>query len=971
MPIDLNKYKLESNLDKYKLDTTPTPTAEVPGAWSRIGRNLVEGGVGQEIIGIGKGIGQTVTGLGSIAQKGLQAVSSPFLKTAQSLPGLKPISPQTTTPTMTEQFGEALKPKGGWQQIGAGLESIAELALPTKGLGKAKGITSATELVPKAEGLLAKAPAALQTIGKAGAYIGQKVLNALPEAIFGGAYGYTKSGGDVGQAKSDALTFGLLSGAGELAGDAWKTVKGDLISNVQKALGAKGSGVSNVLNKTKQSTRALQVINKLAPEIKVTDSAGVAKPFDPTKATFGETAQAYLQSKQKIYDAYTELATKAGDKGATFTTSDFDSVIKNLREASKDSTTPFKNKANSLIKDLYDNFATKGKFKNTDLKRMQDFVQKVNIDVNPVSDKAAAEMSAKASQSIREIMDAKIGGATGQQYQKLRNAYSDLMSIDKDLANQVKRAANQSGTKLGGWVEGYGTLETVLSILSQNPAQALRGGGTIALGKVMKYLKDPEVALRNAFQLMNDVEKTPGQIRLFGGAKPNPEGLSNLKSGIEKVGSMPVGMTIKDVSKKTYTGDTYLDSYIRDAYRRYPKVSDNEILKKLFDRMQISRNDSAIKSYQIFEKYAYNQIKNPAKTVEDAIVKYVKQPNKFADAAIIEKFNPKKGDAGWLLKDGKFLSFNESGFHDHIELDILRKTGFKIKNTLSDEITANNLFKKQGFFRFRDASSKELNVSFAGNSSDITNKQINALKELSKKYKPENIYYDIEVGQDKFISGNGIKEFLDKLKSMKSNRGATTPGAVIGTGLGLAGAATIPVLNSKGNTKTFNSPTSKKENNLDHTISIKYPFEKNAEFVTPSRQNLKFEPLTTVGGYDFEGYAALKTDIPEVRKIYNELPEFTSPEQIQKEINRVVPNAEITGQDVWNAAEKYGINIRVLVARLRKESGFGTTGTAVKTKNPGNIGNTGTSTVKHESWVKGLEAVARELKRRMKPGVNK
>lgn len=76
-------------------------------------------------------------------------------------------------------------------------------------------------------------------------------------------------------------------------------------------------------------------------------------------------------------------------------------------------------------------------------------------------------------------------------------------------------------------------------------------------------------------------------------------------------------------------------------------------------------------------------------------------------------------------------------------------------------------------------------------------------------------------------------------------------------------------------------------------------------------------------------------------------------------------SAPVSGQMILNAANQYGVDPLILTAVLAHESDFGTAGAATSTMNPGNVGNTGTSTRNYNSWQAGVTAAANELKRRM------
>ncbi len=309
-------------------------------------------------------------------------------------------------------------------------------------------------------------------------------------------------GTEVGTAAKTAT-----QGVANVANRAVESVTPSLEENVGKALGFTGKmNAGSALGKTAQSTRALQTIVDNAPNIKVTDANGIEVPFNPSKATFAETLDAWKQTRDAIYKQYSDLAAKAGGTGAVFTPENFTNLETTLNNVTKNATGAFKTKAASLVKDLQENFGSIDPktgsviYKNTPLSDMQDFVEKVNTDVNPLSDKAGAQVSLALSQQIRGLLDSKIQDATGKGYQVLRNKYADLKSVESDLVNQFKKAARGQGGTIAKYVEGFGSLDVILAIFKGSPIEALGGAGMFGIGKMMEYLKDPTRALQRAFK---------------------------------------------------------------------------------------------------------------------------------------------------------------------------------------------------------------------------------------------------------------------------------------------------------------------------------------------------------------------------------------------------------------------------------------------------------------------------------------
>lgn len=288
-----------------------------------------------------------------------------------------------------------------------------------------------------------------------------------------------------------------------LATKATDLVTPSLEHDVGKALGFTGKmNAGTALQKTTQSTRALQTLVDNAPNIKVTDANGIQVPFEPSKATFAETLDAFQQTKDAIYEKYTAQAGEAAD----FTAKDFLQVETMLNNVSKNSTGAFKAKAASIVKDLQENYGTVNPitgdvyYKNTPATDIQEFIQKLNTDVNPLSDKAGAQVSQAASQSLRSVLDDKIEAAPGKGYQDLRNQYGDLKSIESDLVNQFKKAARGQGGTIAKLIEGFGALDVVLAVMKGSPIEAAAGVGGYTIGKIMENLKDPTHALQRAFK---------------------------------------------------------------------------------------------------------------------------------------------------------------------------------------------------------------------------------------------------------------------------------------------------------------------------------------------------------------------------------------------------------------------------------------------------------------------------------------
>lgn len=150
----------------------------------------------------------------------------------------------------------------------------------------------------------------------------------------------------------------------------------------------------------------------------------------------------------------------------------------------------------------------------------------------------------------------------------------------------------------------------------------------------------------------------------------------------------------------------------------------------------------------------------------------------------------------------------------------------------------------------------------------------------------------------------------------------------------------------------------------------------NNATTTPPTSN-----ASLVGGIDFSGaststqpYATDPNYSSEVDAVYNQLLKVNgvpSAAGLDSFITaQIGGKGAVTGQMIMQAAAQYGVDPNILAATLSHESDFGTAGAAVKTMNPGNVGNTGTSTQAFASWQQGVNAAALALAKRMPGNTN-
>jgi len=126
-------------------------------------------------------------------------------------------------------------------------------------------------------------------------------------------------------------------------------------------------------------------------------------------------------------------------------------------------------------------------------------------------------------------------------------------------------------------------------------------------------------------------------------------------------------------------------------------------------------------------------------------------------------------------------------------------------------------------------------------------------------------------------------------------------------------------------------------------------------------------PKGVIAGFDINSYATDPTHEKKIRSIYQSIPAMTTstPVGIDVYIQQRAKGSPVKGQDILDAARLYNVDPNLMMALMQQDSSFGTKGKAVKTKNPGNVGNTDSgATQGFKSWRDGVFAVARNLSKR-------
>jgi len=87
-------------------------------------------------------------------------------------------------------------------------------------------------------------------------------------------------------------------------------------------------------------------------------------------------------------------------------------------------------------------------------------------------------------------------------------------------------------------------------------------------------------------------------------------------------------------------------------------------------------------------------------------------------------------------------------------------------------------------------------------------------------------------------------------------------------------------------------------------------------------------------------------------------------EKVDNYIKSKYPSSPVTGAMIMNGAQSYEVDVRLMMAIMEQDSSFATAGKAIRTLNPGNVGNDDDGNLRtYGSWQEGVTAVAEWLSR--------
>jgi hypothetical protein len=443
---------------------------------------------------------------------------------------LLPVSEFAQKPTISE-LPEAILGTG---RTGLRIAGGAARALFTPIL-EAPGIKQATEFVV---GKALEVPA-IQEVAKFATDLAVKYPNAAKDArdifdivttFYAPAAGkiVTKEAGLVAKDIGKAAKIVMTPSEEAVQSGIVKTFQKSIKPTAKKTLATGEKYENNILT-------ALKTIKANADKLNIEDSTG--ELVSRTPKNLNEFAQSVEQSKALVFNQYDSLAKLAGKIGVEV---DTNSVIKELENVIQNKALRITNP--ELIKYTTGWIERLTELGSVDTQTMQEVIKNLNTSLqafykNPAFDSAQrASIDAGIANQFRKLLDETIEGATGGEYQALKNQYASLKAIENDVVRASMRDARKNVKGLLDYTDIFTGGQMIGGVLSLNPSMFTKGAIERGFKEYIKFLNDPNRAVSKMFE----------KLEIDTNLKFNPE------SEVGKYLKNPkLGLSIEDISKNS------------------------------------------------------------------------------------------------------------------------------------------------------------------------------------------------------------------------------------------------------------------------------------------------------------------------------------------------------------------------------------------------------------------------------------
>ena len=251
---------------------------------------------------------------------------------------------------------------------------------------------------------------------------------------------------------------------------------------------------------------AVKTIADNKNNLKITDEFG-----EPTKTlpqNLNQFSQAISQTKKIIFDQYDAMQKAAGEKG---TVVPLDTVVTELQKIANDPVmTDTQPTVAKYAKDMAKTFTER---KSYTTEQAQQATETYNKSLEAFYKNPTYETASKAAvdslivNNLRKGLDNVIESAEGPGYQELKNKYGSLKAIEKDVVHRAMIDARKNAKGLIDFTDIFSAGELVNGLVNLSPGGALKAGGMFALKSYIKFLNNPNTAIK---QMFNSVEKYGG-----------------------------------------------------------------------------------------------------------------------------------------------------------------------------------------------------------------------------------------------------------------------------------------------------------------------------------------------------------------------------------------------------------------------------------------------------------------------------
>lgn len=473
--------------------------------------------------------------------------SAPSLKLSSIDPSEIKLVEPTKAPGYLKRVGEQYKKSGEeiTKAVEAGSEAILDTnqnplkrtgtllrtALRTAGgvaesalapILEAPGIKQATEFVAEK---VAKVPAAKSVIDTA-TELSEKYPNASKDfknIIDIASLGYAPKVSSAVSKEGKAIGSDIANIASDALKPSEQAIQSNIIDLFNRSVKPSKKSLAQGGKYEDKTINALKTIKANADRLNIEDIDG--ELVSRTPQTINELDQAIKQTKKLVFEEYDALAKQAGGAGAQV---DLGPIGKQLDEVIGNKALRITNpEVIKYAEDLRDRLvnvnstALPGKTGQMvepallDTETVQALIQNYNNNLqafyrNPSYESASkAAVDAGVANNLRKALDEAIEGATGKEYQALKDQYGALRAIEDDVVGAAARDAKKNVKGLLDYSDIFTSGQMVGGILSLNPAMFTKGALERGIKEYFVFLNDPNRAVSNIFDLLDTADTKP------------------------------------------------------------------------------------------------------------------------------------------------------------------------------------------------------------------------------------------------------------------------------------------------------------------------------------------------------------------------------------------------------------------------------------------------------------------------------